>query len=420
MQTPFKFQTRRYLATLLLVLLGYAHAAHSEQASPSSTMPPTKPPAETCTGSPIQCAKTVTSTFDNQGGLWIVFVSDQHLYVQFSADKGQTFRPAVKVNPLPEAIIAHDENRPKIKLDQQGTLYLTWSSQVHNPQERHSGNIRFSRSTDGGKTFAEPTTVNDDNQAIGHGFDNLAIGKNGEVFISWLDARDTVAAKQSGQEFIGSSVYYTGSEDGGKHFYPNKAAAAHACQCCRLQTEIDTDNTPVIIWRHIFEGGIRDHALLKFNDWQTPGEITRFSYENWQIDACPHHGTGFSIADDGTYHAVWFSNSNTQQGLFYGYSTDKGKSFSKPINFAKQGAGHPHVLAMGKQVFIVWQQFDGTQTHIQLLKSSDAGVTWSKATEIAKTDKKADQPLLIGDGKTAYLSWKVSSQDYHLQAILDK
>jgi hypothetical protein len=212
-------------------------------------------------------------------------------------------------------------------------------------------------------------------------------------------------------------LYYAWSNDGGEHFYPNKLAAAHSCECCRVQTAIDNDNTPVVVWRHVFTGGIRDHALLKFKDWNTPGEITRISYENWKIDACPHHGTGFSIAEDGSYHAVWFSNSATQQGLFYGYSRDQAKHVSKPFNFAKEGAGHPHVLAVGKQVFIVWLQFDGQQTLAQLLTSNDGGKTWGKAETVAKTAEKSDQPFLVSDGKAVYLSWKISLQNYHLQPL---
>jgi len=410
------FKTYLCLSTALLALSGYANQAIAEHTPPNTPQSNSATPPD-CQGTQRECAKTMSATFDEQGLLWIAFVSDNTLYVQSSPDQGQTFSPALKVNQTPEPIIAQGENRPKIKAFQQGQLYLTWAVKIDHPTQRHSGNIRFSASQDGGKSFSQPVTVNDDNQVIGHSFDSLAIGKNGEIFITWLDARDTVAAKKAGQEFEGSSLYYSVSTDGGKTFSPNRSIAAHTCQCCRLQTQIDTDNTPVIIWRHIFTGGIRDHALLKFSAWDKPGEVQRMSYENWKIDACPHHGTGFSIADDGTYHATWFSNAETQQGLFYGYSTDHGQSFSKPVNFAKQGAGHPDVLAIGKQVFLVWQHFDGKQTHIQLMKSTDAGLTWSQPANIGTTEKKADNPFLVSDGKTAYLSWKVIGQDFRLQAI---
>lgn len=423
MNKSSRFRVQTYIGAALLALAGCANQGPHEQAHHADTnkkmaAATVTPEPEICTGSQRECAKTVSSSFDHQGRLWIGYVSDKYLYLQSSVDQGKTFSPAVKVNSVQEVIAARDESRPKIGTDKQGTIYVTWTSDIPNAKERHNGNIRFSRSTDGGKNFSEPVTVNDENPEVaGHRFDSLTVGNKGEVFIAWLDARDKVAAKKSNTDYLGSSVYYAWSNDGGNHFQSNKLVAAHSCECCRLQTGIDIDNKPVVVWRHVFEGGIRDHALVKFKDWNTPGDITRISYENWKIDACPHHGTGFSIANDGTYHAVWFSNSATRQGLFYGYSTAQGKNFSKPINFAKEGAGHPHVLAIGKQVYLVWQQFDGKQTSVQLMKSNDAGKTWSKAETLAKTEKQADQPFLVSDGKTAYLSWKITAQDYQLLAI---
>lgn len=363
----------------------------------------------------VECAETVTASFANDGTLWIAWVDNGHIYLQSSNDKGQTFSAPRIINKTPEAIMAHGEHRPKLQLNQQGNIYLSWST---NLGKRFTSNIRFSRSIDNGQSFSEPITINDDNQIIGHAFESLAIGQNGEIFITWLDARDTVAAKQQGEEYEGSSLYYSWSNNQGESFSPNKKIAGHTCQCCRLQTAIDHDNTPVITWRHIFDGGIRDHAILKFKDWDNAGEVVRYSFENWKIDACPHHGTGLSIAENGRYHNVWFSNSETHQGLFYAFSQDQGKSFSTPNNFAKQGAAHPHVLAIAEKVFIVWQEFDGTQTTAKLMRSSNGGVSWSAPeiiTQIA-TDK-TDSPFLIQNSNKAYLSWQIPGQPYQLKAL---
>lgn len=135
----------------------------------------------------IGCSDTVTASFDNQGKLWIVWVNNGHIYLQSSNDQGEHFSPPIQVNTEAEAIAAHDEYRPKIKLDSKGAIYLTWTQ---NLEKRHTGNIRFSRSIDGGKSFSKPITVNDNLDVIGHRFDELAIGKNGEIFIAWLDARE--------------------------------------------------------------------------------------------------------------------------------------------------------------------------------------------------------------------------------------
>jgi len=381
------------------------HDSHSKHSEPSPV----------CAKPSSQCSNTVAAEFSHDGVLWITWAANDHVYVQSSTDKGQNFSAPVMVNATAEKVTAKGENRPKIKLDANGNIYISWALSLG---EHHAGYIRFSRSTDGGKSFSAPVTVNDNLEVIGHSFDSMAIGQKGEIFIAWLDSRDNAAAKKAGQAFEGSSLYYTWSNDGGKSFYPNKRIAAHVCQCCRLQTAIAKDNTPVITWRHIFDGGIRDHALVKFTDWNTPSDdMQRVGQENWKIDACPHHGPGLAISDTDVYHEVWFSNADTKKGLFYAYSTDAGKHFSEPMNFGGAGASHPHVQTLGQQVAIVWEEFDGKNNTLQLIKSSDAGKTWTKPEVIAQAAEGVDTPFLVSDGQAIYVSWQVQQQDYHLQKI---
>lgn len=368
---------------------------------------PATPPTSLCSG-------TATAAFDNKGVLWITWVNNDYIYVQSSSDKGETFTAPVKVNAIAELVAAQGESRPKIKLDSKGTIYLTW---VQTLDKKRSTYVRFSRSTDGGKHFSEPVTINDNLDIIRHRFDSLAIGKNGELFISWLDAREVEASKKAGQKTHGLSLYYAWSNDSGAHFYPNKQILANTCECCRIDTAIAPDNTPVIAWRHIFEGSIRDHALIKFKDWNTPGKLQHLGNENWKIDACPHHGPGLAIADDGTFHAVWFSNSETKQGLFYAHSKNSGQRFSEPVNFGNTGASHPHVLALNKQVAVVWQEFDGKNNSIQIMKSIDAGKSWTKPEVMAQSVEMIDEPFLVSDGQQLYLSWLAQQSGFQLKQV---
>lgn len=145
--------------------------------------------------------------------------------------------------------------------------------------------------------------------------------------------------------------------------------------------------------------------------------MQRLGHENWKIDACPHHGPGLSIADSGVFHTVWFSNSETKQGLFYAYSANSGQSFSEPVNFGNTGAAHPHVLALGRQVAVVWQEFDGKNNIIRAMKSGDEGKTWSRSEVIAQTTAMIDEPFLVGDGQAFYLSWQAPGSGYQLKRI---
>ena len=360
----------------------------------------------------IKCSDTVTATSDANGMLWIAWVDGGHVYLQALTDNGQHFSEPMMVNAEPEAIAARGENRPKLKLDKEGNIFLTWTQSL---EKRHTGNIRFSRSTDGGKSFSTPMTINDNLDIIGHSFDSLEIGKNGEIFIAWLDARDKVRAKVGNEEFRGSSLYYTWSGDGGKSFQPNRIVAPHSCECCRLATAIDVDNLPVVMWRQVFEGGIRDHASIKFIDWNTPGAIRRASQENWKIDACPHHGPALSISEAGIYHAVWFSGEGEQPGLYYAYSSDAGLTYSPVYRFGRQGK-HPTVSAMGQNVAIAWSEYDGTDNQLMLIESKDAGKTWSAPIQLGKTRDSSDDAFLLNDGENFYVSWQ-TKQGYRIEAI---
>jgi hypothetical protein len=75
------------------------------------------------------------------------------------------------------------------------------------------------------------------------------------------------------------------------------------------------------------------------------------------------------------------------------------------------------VLALGSQVRVVWQEFDGTNNVIKLMKSADDGKSWSKPELIAQASLSGDQPFLIGDGGNFYLSWKAQQQAYQLQLL---
>ena len=354
----------------------------------------------------------VTSFFDENGKLWLASIRDHHVYVSYSDDHGVTRSAPVKVNVEPENILGDGENRPKL-IVREGIVYVSYTQGLAKPM---TGDIRFSRSTDGGRSFSTPITVNDNHDVISHRFDSMGVNGNGHIYIAWLDKRDLHAAQKSGEKYSGAAIYYAMSDDGGVSFRPNVKIADHVCECCRTAMAIDSDGYPVVTWRHIYETNIRDHALVKLDGKMAPVRVSR---ENWEIAACPHHGPSISIASDDVYHVSWFSNAPEQHGLFYTHSTDQGKTFSKPLNFGNAEAqpAHPYVFSSGKRVYLVWKEFDGERTHILGMHSSDGGKSWSAAEKLAATSDVSDSPLLISDSNRVYLSWNTKNEGYRLIEI---
>ncbi len=351
----------------------------------------------------------VTAAFDEKGRLWRVSAHERHVLVSHSEDSGKSFSQPVKVNTEAEDILGDGENRPKIVV-RKGVVYVSYTQGLAKPM---TGHIRFSRSLDDGKTFSQPLTVNDNLEIIGHRFESLGVNDNDQVFIAWLDKRDLSVAAKKGEKYTGLGVYYAVSDNNGVSFRPNVKAADHACECCRVALAMDTNGIPVIAWRHVFGKNTRDHAILRLDG---KSELIRLSHDNWEIDACPHHGPTTSIAQDGVYHFAWFDNAPERHGLFYAHSSDQGKSFSSPLNFGnfKAQAGHPHVLSLGKRVLVVWKEFDGETTSINLMQSQDGGNAWSVPRKIAFTTDTSDHPMLIGDGEKVYLSWNTVKEGFRL------
>lgn len=354
-------------------------------------------------------ALAVAVTFDDKGRLWRAQVRDGHLWVSRSDDGGASYAEAVQANPEPEAIAADGESRPKL-VARDGMLYLSWTRSLERPM---TGDIRFSRSTDDGGSFSMPVTVNDNREIISHRFDALAVNGKGRIYIAWLDKRDQSAARKAGGEYAGAALYYAVSDDGGRHFSRNVKVADHSCECCRVAMALDSDGIPVAVWRHVFDGNIRDHALVKLDG---RSEAVRISHENWNIAACPHHGPSLSIGMDGVYHAAWFSGAPQKRGLFYAHSTDKGHTFSVPLNFGKPAmqAAHPAVISQGDRVHLAWKEFDGERTHILVMHSGDGGRRWGEPTKLASTDDASESPLLIEGRGRIYLSWNTKNEGHRL------
>ena len=114
----------------------------------------------------------VTVAFDRTGRLWRARVHDGQVWLDRSPDRGQRFGEAVAVNNLPERIAADGENRPKLAFGPAGEVYVSWTQSL---EVAFSGNVRFTRSLDGGRHFSAPLTVNDNREDISHRFDSMLV-----------------------------------------------------------------------------------------------------------------------------------------------------------------------------------------------------------------------------------------------------
>lgn len=362
----------------------------------------------------------ISVAFDTRGKLWRVGISDGFVEVTKSEDLGKTFSKPVRANLEMQNISAHGELRPKIGIGKNGEIYVTWMQSL---PTRFSGHIWFARSINGGKTFEKPIIVHQDRAEIGHGFEEISVAPNGDVTVLWLDARDLVAAKQAGIKRSGSSIYYAVSTDAGKTFAQEKRLADNSCECCRITTTSKSDGTVVAMWRHVFEGGERDHNIAEIPKVGAKPEPHRATFGHWVIDGCPHHGAALARGGEGAnwwgYHMAYFDGNDKKPGLYYSRMDGVAWASSPAKKFGdnKNQAGHPAILSSGENVWLVWREIKDGDYSILGIFSDDGGKSWSEAKTLKSSTQKTDYPILIPHHNQAYLVWNTLQEGLQVIAL---
>ncbi|MBL1140836.1 MAG: hypothetical protein HND53_02290 [Proteobacteria bacterium] len=362
------------------------------------------------------CGKTPTAGFDNQGILWIVYVDGEYIKLVSSSDFAESYSLATTINSLPEKIYADGENRPKIAFGQENEIYISW---VKKTEGRFSGDIRFSRSIDNGKSFSEPITVNDDNLLTSHRFETMAVSPDGRIHLTWLDKRDLVAAKKSGNKYTGAAIYHAVSSDKGLSFSKNSKIADSSCECCRISIDFNQQGNAIALWRHIYAGMIRDHAIINLDSTETV--INRVTFDNWKVEGCPHHGPDMAIGTNDELHLAWFTGLPDRGGLFYGRYNQHNQKLEKQVTIDSSAtASRPQILVNNQQILFVWKVFEQEQTKLQFKISNDNGDNWSETITLITTTAGSDHPLLFSHENKIFISWWTETKGFQLISVDEK
>ncbi len=365
---------------------------------------------DVCQGDGLQCANAATPFFAADGRLLLTWTANGVVSVAQSTDLAKSFSAPVKIAEHGKSLDAGSDARPQIVADKQGNIFLAYS---FFKDANWNAQINTARSTDGGNTFTAPASLVKDGSS--QRFPSVLIKPDGSIFISWIDKRLVAAAKQGGEKRLGGSIAYSLSRDGGKTFEVEHFANEASCECCRIGGSLDPNNNPVVIYRAIFPGGIRDQATQVITA-KGAEPIRRVADDDWKTDACPHHGPSIAVSESGKFHVAWYTQGSKRSGVFYASSTNQGASYSKPSRIGAEGSNiaRPYLYSMGQQVWLVWKEFDGKRSSVYIKESSDDGNTWNSPRVLASTEGYSDHPLLLSHGDAVYLSWLTRADGYQL------
>ncbi len=341
------------------------------------------------------------------GRIWVVGLDrDGRLFVQSSGDSGRNWSEPRLLDIGGDKVSADGENRPKIAFGPDRHVVISYTRPL---AKAYTGEIRMMRSEDAGTSFSPPFTVHRDRQVITHRFESLAFDARGVLHTVWIDKRDQVqAAREAGSEgrrggYRGAAIYRNESRDGGRSFGPDVKLADHSCECCRIALAPAPEGGVAAMWRHVFAPNIRDHAFALLGD--AVANPVRASFDEWKLDACPHHGPGLTPAAGGGYHAVWFGEKAGRAAVRYGRLAADGRPQGTARELPDARAAHADVLAAGSKVAVAWRSFDGERTRLRAWLSNDDGASFSER-ELASSQEENDHPRLLATPAGMYVLWR--------------
>lgn len=365
-------------------------------------------------GKPVELGISVA--VDPQGTFWTVHKETQDggqfLILKKSADTGRTWSAPKRIIEQPEPFTAGGEGRPKLAFGNKGELYITYTKPY---TKDYAGDIRFIRSLDGGQTFEPPRTVHVNRDMITHRYDSLAVDPQGKIFIAWIDKRDAKAKRALKQAYTGAAIYYTVSSDRGATFAGDFKVADHSCECCRIALAVAPDGKVTALWRHVFAPNVRDHAIAVLTPTGVVAAPERATFDDWRIDACPHHGPALAFGADGTRHQAWFGVKGEEGGVYYA-SAAPGARLGTPAKLGSDQAAHPALVVAGANIAVAWRQFDGKATAIHARTSRDGGASWEER-ELARTAQASDYPHLLSTPKGIMLAWRTQAEGLRIVPV---
>lgn len=378
---------RYFLLALLAALPQFGHAHGEAMQKPA-----------------IRPSLAIGAAYAPDGTLWLAGLDGNgKLYTRSSADAGKTWAAPRLLDIGADSVAAEGENRPKLAF---GPGKLAVIAYTHPLTKPYTGEIRLLRSDDGGKTFSPPVTVHQDRQVITHRFESILFDRNGVLHSIWVDKRDAAQAAGKDGKYPGAAIYRNESTDGGLSFGPDIQVAEHSCECCRIALAQSPAGEVVALWRHVFAPNIRDHAFARLRSGSAP---VRATLDNWQLDACPHHGPGLAAAQDGGYHSVWFGERAGRMAVRYGRLDVGGTPVGAVQELPDAQAEHADVAAVADSVAIVWRSYAEGQTHLRAWLSGDGGAHF-QLRELAASTEENDQPRLVTSPHGIQVLWRTARE----------
>ncbi len=289
---------------------------------------------------------------------------------------GQTYEV-----PSAKGLQLHEESMAKIGKDTKNTLYAFYRRRDRNSRSMFGGYMYYSFSTDQGKTWSKEQKLVKDTTSTSQSFYDIALLPDGTIGLSWLDSR-----KPIDKELKGKTLYFASTNN--QHKIENeKPVAGSTCECCRTDIYVDSLNTIHIAYRNIIQPGEKGFITQKeeakrkglknidsLDFWDNDTEIRDMYYiystdqgknftkpvpiyrDNWHISGCPHTGPSLALNQD-LLGAVWFTGKPNEEGIYFNTKKQNDSLFSPKKKYISKEGRHPQMIALNGNFYAVYEEY---------------------------------------------------------------
>jgi hypothetical protein len=297
---------------------------------------------------------------------------------------------------------------PSVMRLSNGTLVAHWLQK--SGASTYAYDVRLSRSTDDGKTWAASILPHSDGTKTEHGFASLFEMPGTGLGLIWLDGRamhpDSHNAPAAGG---GAMTLQFGSFDRAWKQTAEAPVDTRVCECCPTTAAV-TSEGPIVAYRDRTTDEIRDIVVSRLDrgKWTTPMPVAN---DRWNITGCPVNGPMIA-ARDRTVVVAWFTGTDKQNRSFAAFSQDAGRTFGAPARLDDGGSlGRVDVdLLDDGSAIASWIEFASGSAAFRFRRVDAAGAR-SPAVTVTQmaSDRSAGYPRLSRQGNELVFAWTEST-----------
>jgi len=334
--------------------------------------------------------------------VWINNDNNKNVFYAKSTDHGGTFSTPVQINMHNGYVSDIMYSGPKIAVFG-GLIHVIWADQRNGYDET---NIFYSQSTDGGDTWTEEVPIGD--VSAFNLYPEIITSELGEIHVIYYSYN---------RRFLNFEyIFHIASSDSGQTFSDdeivNNYTEAIPCECCPAEILILNDGTKMVGFRND-NNDIRDtFATFSGADETEWGSLTRLSFDDYIISACPSSGPGMSRLGEEVAISYMAAMDNTKK-VFLKVSRDDASSFSDSILVDPSAAAdirqdHPYTaITDGNWIHVIWEdQRGGNDIYYGGMNVSSGGLSNIQVLNDDGLDVTQMAPQMDDDGHFVYIVWE--------------